>query len=181
MRLANVHIWIVYVTSLTAACLLKVGFHDWPVEALKWLLWPTAKLTAIISGESFVWIKSTGYSSWFQEQTRYLIDKSCAGLNFFVLALLLMVFTRVRGPLGKLQTYGRFGICVGAAYLATLVANSLRISLAIFLENISLVATYAREFHREQGMFIYLLCLITVYFLSQRNTIFIGAKNAKTL
>jgi exosortase K len=63
---------------------LKRHYADAEVEDLRWILWPTARLVAAATGSPVELEPGAGYLS---RRHLFLIEKSCAGVNFMIAAL----------------------------------------------------------------------------------------------
>ena len=120
-----------------------------------------------MSGVSFLLEPGAGYLS---RERLFLIEKSCAGLNFMiaVFAMLAFVFRRYVTSLtaAAVVLVG----CVAVAYSFTVVVNAIRIVLAAWLLAHSpghSLLTPAQS-HRLEGIAIYFVGLVLVYELSLR-------------
>ena len=60
--------------------LLKLGHSMADHNALQFLLWPTSKLVALMTGASSSYLPEGGY---FHAQLNIVINKSCSGFNFW--------------------------------------------------------------------------------------------------
>ena len=138
--------------------LFKAFFIGADALDLDWLLYPSKLLVSVCSGLSFVWAGSLGY---YNAELEILIAPACSGLNFFIIQV------ATGGCLTALRTAGirqwtvwLAGI-IPAAYLFTLLANTIRILLAILLysRKISLGPLTPERLHRLEGIAVYFICL----------------------
>lgn len=108
--------------------LLKLYFREQTAADLGWILAPSATFAGFLADTAFVFTDA-GYRSL---EGRFLIDRSCAGLNFFVLALALGGL--VAFPAEAVRTFPRLIGVVALGYAATIFANGIRIAGAIRMD-----------------------------------------------
>lgn len=134
----------VYLSALLAAVFIKAvcGASD---SRLTWLLAPTAWWVELLSGISFEAAPHAGYVS---HAARFLIAPSCAGLRFFLLVFLMLVFSflhTVGNPCvpetssvagSRKRGFMWLFFCLGCSYLFTVFVNGIRITLAIYLPRV---------------------------------------------
>jgi exosortase K len=151
---------------LLAALALKRRFGTASAEELDWLLAPTTFLVEVVTGQQFVHEARIGFVS---EELPIMIAPACAGLNFFVIAVLTLSF----GFLPKLQSWRGKASWLAAsplvAYAATLFANTVRIASAIAFHGIGfrIPMLTAAEVHRALGVVIYLPSAWILYTLTE--------------
>ena len=151
------------VVTLAVAYGVKRHFSRAPVDDLDWILRPTAALVSAVDGTPFVRTPGEGYVSL---ERHFVIAKACAGVNFLIVAFCAPVLAFVAGTRRKaLLVLGS----AAAAYLATLVANAMRIVIAVRLaDGMADADALARErAHRVEGVVIYTLALC-LFFLAAR-------------
>ena len=158
---------IVLVVALLIAWSLKRHYSDARADDLRWILTPTAGLVGAISGVSFTWQPGEGY---FSRERLFLIEKACAGVNFMIAALVMLVcalFHRARSLAAVPQV---LGISLAAAYIGAVVVNSVRITIAMWLAAHPhvLSAFTPSEVHRVEGIVVYFSGLATLFEISQR-------------
>jgi len=138
---------------------LKRHYADAEVEDLRWILWPTAQLVAAATGSSFELEPGAGYLS---RQHLFLIEKSCAGVNFMIAALGLtgLVLVRERGDGRRNGWILAQGLAL--SYAAAVVVNSIRILVAIPLASADLAGGWwtAARIHRLEGITVYFVGLL---------------------
>ena len=71
---------------------LKRHYADARADDLLWILSPTARLVGATTGATFVMQPGEGY---FSRERLFLIEKSCAGINFMIAAFAMLVFALV--------------------------------------------------------------------------------------
>lgn len=138
---------------------LKRHYADAGVEELRWILWPTAQIVAAATGTPFEMEPGAGYLS---REHLFLIEKSCAGINFMIAALGLtgLVLARERGD-GR-RDLGNLGRGLALSYAAAVVVNSIRILVAIRLASADLAGGWwtAARIHRLEGITVYFVGLL---------------------
>src|SRR4051812_10033823 len=77
------------IAAALAAWGLKRYYADARADDLWWILGPTARLVRAATGRTFVMEAGAGY--FFREHL-FLIEKSCAGINFLIAAFAMLVF-----------------------------------------------------------------------------------------
>lgn len=146
------------VLILGLACLLKLAFGHADANRLAWLLRPTAALVELCSGLRFL---SCGEEGYLNYELNILIAPACSGVNFLLIAATmagLMGFLRLRSATDQLLFALAMAPC---AYLATLLVNTSRILLAIFLYQADISSAWLTwpRIHRIEGVVVYYLFL----------------------
>lgn len=157
----------VVLVALAAAYLLKRQHSAGSVDELAWILGPTAALVELVTGADFVREAGVGYLS---RERLFVIARPCAGVNFLVVGFVASVVAFVRG---RRTVAGKLALLAGSAlgaYLATLVANTARIALAVELHpSLATLGAAARErLHRLEGVVVYLLALVLAFVAARR-------------
>ena len=145
---------------------LKRHYSEARADDLLWILTPTAQLVGVITGSPFTLQPGEGYLS---RERLFLIEKSCAGVNFMLAAFGMLVFTlfhRVR----TVASAGRvIGVSLLAGFTAAVVVNAVRIAMAMWLvaHPIGLPMSGA-SLHRLEGILVYFGALVLLYEAAQR-------------
>lgn len=134
--------------------LIKHYFSVADTTDLQWLLQPLVVLLELISPLSFQALEN---GEWLDAQHHIRLVKACAGGNFFIISLLGYLWLL---PLEK-QPLRRIVLVLSAAWLATLLANSLRIFLSVYAAETlaNSLALSAGEMHRLIGIVSYFLTI----------------------
>jgi exosortase K len=149
-----------------SAALIKLYYSTASVNNLRWILAPTTALVEFISGTSFEFESHAGYMS---SDHTFLIAASCAGVNFLITAFLMLSLRKLWRDRGKQIPWGFFGAMAVLAYLATLVANTVRISSSLLLRGMPLeFGLTVNQLHRFEGIFIYFGFLLLLFLLSEK-------------
>src|SRR5262245_5351083 len=116
------------VVALVGAFALKLHYSAASADQLRWILAPTTALVELVSGASFEFESRAGYIS---RERGFLIANSCAGVNFLIAAFLTLSMKKLLGDRSKEVSWGFLPTAAMIAYLATLVANTARITIAL--------------------------------------------------
>ncbi len=146
---------------------LKRHYADARADDLRWILSPTARLTGAITGATFVMQPGEGY---FSRERLFLIEKSCAGINFMIAAFGMLVFTLLRGVGAGLSGARVLGVSLLASYAAAVIVNAARIAIAMWLaaHPVAPSTFAAADVHRVEGIAVYFGGLVLLYYLAQR-------------
>jgi exosortase K len=143
---------------------LKHHYSQASVEDLNWILAPTVEFVEQLSGITF---EQEAYTGFISKTHRIIIAKSCAGVNFLIIAFCMLIFSRVPStkPVGaKILLFIK---SILTAYFLTIIVNALRIILAIYLFDADIYGGWlTREMlHRIEGTAIYFIFLCFFYFV----------------
>lgn len=156
---------LVVVTLCAVAA--KLYYSTAGANQLRWILAPTTLLVELATGSRFEFESHAGYMSGDRS---FVIAASCAGVNFLITAFLMLSLRRLwRG--GSRDAAWRFIPCAAlCAYLATLVANTVRISTALRLRGAPREPGWLSpdQLHRFEGVFIYFGFLLLLFVLSEK-------------
>ena len=166
-----------YIGILLLFVLLKYLYTLSTNDQLLFLLAPTNTGITLATGSTATYLPATGF---VHHHLPIVIDKSCAGFNFWLLSFTIFSLT-------TLHYYKRFShkllACAALlviSYAVTLFVNISRILTAI------LTLKYKKQYtglnqewmHEAQGAFIYLLFLVVLYLSIQYLTAKLTQSNA---
>jgi exosortase K len=120
---------------------------------LWWILGPTAHLAGGTTN-SFAAEPGAGYLS---RERLFLIEKSCAGLNFMIAAFAMLTFTLRRRVTSFCSGAMVLAGSLAAAYAATIAVNAVRIAIAMRLASHQLAVAHLTpaQCHRLEGIVVY--------------------------
>jgi exosortase K len=155
-----------YLLALIAALCLKSHYSTADSEALLWILEPTARLTALLTGLEFTFRPSEGF---VDATGRIVIAPACAGLNFLTICFCLLAFSHLHR---FRRTPARLGWVVASGLLALLCAlpvNTARIVWAIdsYSRPLAEGVLSPERLHRWEGICLYFLALSLLYTVSE--------------
>ena len=156
---------------LLCAFLVKYYYSTASVDQLRWILAPTTLAVELISGFQFEFESHAGYMI---SDRSFLIAAPCAGINFLITAFLMLSLRRlwlVRS--GKASDNSNWSFIPAAAlfaFVATIVANAVRISTALWLRGLTKEMSWLNpnQLHRMEGIVIYFGFLLLLFIVSER-------------
>ena len=156
-------------TAVVVLCAAAVKLHYSAAGAdqLRWILAPTAAAVGAVSGARFEYEAHAGYVNGDRS---FVIAASCAGVNFLITSFLMLSLRRLWGDRAR-ETAWRFIPCAAAAaYLATLAANTVRISAALSTRGLPPEAGWLSPggLHRLEGIFIYFGFLLLLFAAAEK-------------
>lgn len=157
----RLHIWI---GGLAVIILIlgKSWYSQADTNALLFLLSPVTWLVHMISNQPYTFIPGQGFHF---PNGNIMINGSCAGFNWLLLAFLIGVFAGLRGLQRSIHKIILLPVMLLMAYLLSLLVNSTRILFSIvILEKIAQNNTWL---HLVEGTFVYLSSLILWYLVCQ--------------
>ena len=157
---------------------LKRHHADAQPDDLSWILGPTARLVSATTGEAFVMQPGEGY---FSRERLFLIEKSCAGINFMIAAFAMLVFALFHRVESRVDAMRVLGASLLASYTAAVLVNTVRITVAMWLaaHPATLSSFSAADVHRIEGITVYFAGLVLLYELVQRLDLGTEARSAK--
>ncbi|MEO8649202.1 MAG: exosortase K [Acidobacteriota bacterium] len=141
---------------------MKLGYSVSNVNELKWILAPTTFFVELVTGEEF-WFES--YTGYMNRDHSFLIADSCSGVNFLIMAFLMLCLLKIRKGLITRVSWIFIPAAIITAYFSTITANTVRIAVAIRLHRMSpeMVWINPEQLHRLEGILIYFGCLMLLY------------------
>jgi exosortase K len=152
---------------LAIAWALKRHYADARVEELSWIISPTAHLVSAVTDIRFEWRSGEGY---FSHDRLFLIEKSCAGVNFMIAAFAMLVLAMLHRGAGLVPALRIIVAALVASYLSAVVVNAVRITIALRLagDRPPISALTATEVHRLEGIGVYFGGLVLLHELARR-------------
>jgi exosortase K len=159
---------------LLGALALKLYYSTASANQLRWILAPTTALVELVSGRSFAFESHAGYISGDRS---FLIAASCAGVNFLLTSFLMLALRKLwrdraeSKPGNPARSRWSFiPLAALVAYLTTLVANTARISIALWLQRQPLGTGWLNpnQLHRLEGILVYFGFLLLLFVLGEK-------------
>jgi|ERR1051325_953223 exosortase K len=146
---------------------LKQFYSTASANQLSWILEPTTILVSLISGESF---QFESYAGYITSDRSFVIAAACAGVNFLITAFLMLSLRKLWADQSTEVSWTFIPIAALAAYLATLIANAVRITIALQLQRTQPhIGNFSpSELHRLEGIFAYFGFLLLLFVISER-------------
>jgi exosortase K len=150
---------------LLCAGLLKAFYSAASVDDLRWILAPTTLLVELFSGTVF---RFEHYAGYINDDRTFIIAAACAGVNFLVTAFLMLALAK----LWARETRVSWSFLPAAAlfaYLATIIANAVRIAVALQLRLLAPQPRWlsADQIHRIEGILVYFGFLMLVFVVAE--------------
>ena len=157
----------VLAVAMLVAWGMKRHYADARADDLWWVLSPTARLVEVMTGAAFTPVPGEGY---FSRERLFLIEKSCAGMNFMIAAFGMLVFALLHRAGAGVSGARVLGVSLLAGYSAAVAVNASRIAIAMWLaaHPVAPYAFSAADVHRVEGIAVYFGGLLLVYELVQR-------------
>ena len=158
---------VVLAVAVLIAWGLKRHYADASADDLGWILSPTAQLVGAVADTSFVRQPGEGYLS---RERLFLIEKSCAGVNFMVAAFGMLTLALVHRAGSAASAARVLGVSLLGSYVAAVVVNAVRIAIAMWLATspVALSTVSAAEVHRLEGIAVYFGGLVLLYEVARR-------------
>lgn len=148
-----------YYTIVIAIVLIaKLAYIYATNNSLQFILKPISGLIELATGLNFQYEKDFGF---YFKDLNIAIDKSCSGINFWLISFVVFSFSFLKFSSTTLQKIIALPIVILATYLLTLFANTSRILTSIAIEK-QMAFNYSWV-HQAEGVFIYLSILIIAY------------------
>ena len=150
---------------LLCALGLKYHYSTASVDQLRWILAPTTSLVELVSGSSFAFESYAGYMS---SDHTFVIAAACAGINFLITAFLMLSLQRLWRERFRGTSWSFLLRAAAGAYVATLVANTVRIWLALEMRSVQSDFLTANQLHRMEGIVVYFGFLLLLFVISEK-------------
>src|SRR5262245_63456058 len=141
---------------------MKRYYSGASADDLWWILNPTARLAGAVTGTTFAAAPGEGYLS---SDRLFLIEKSCAGINFMIAAFGMLTFALLHRADGSMPGAGVLALSLIASYVAALFVNATRIAIAMWLAGHPLAGSTitGAQIHRLEGIAVYFGGLVLLY------------------
>jgi exosortase K len=158
---------VVLTTAALIAWALKRHYADARAEDLWWILGSTTGVVGFVTGTTFAWQPGEGY---FSRDHLFLIEKSCAGVNFMIAAFGMLLLVLIHRAGSRTAGVRVLGLALLASYAAAVLVNAVRIVIAMGLaaHPAALPAFSATDVHRVEGIVVYFGGLCVIYEIVQR-------------
>ena len=150
------------IVVLSLAFAMKLFYSTSGVDDLRWILAPTTALVELITRETF-WFESL--AGYMNADHSFLIADSCSGVNFMIMAFLMLCFLKLRNGIKTDVSWAFIPAVILTAYVSTIIANTVRITVAMRLHRMSpeMIWINPEQLHRLEGIFIYFGFLLFLF------------------
>ena len=155
------------VAVLLCAGGVKLYYSTASVNQLRWILAPTSSIVEFVSSSRF---EFESYAGYINSDRSFVIAASCAGVNFLITSFLMLSLRELWRDRSRNISWAFIPFSALFAYLATLIANTVRISTALRLRQMSFETSWLSpsELHRLEGIVIYFGFLLLLFLLNER-------------
>ena len=152
---------------LLCALRMKLFYSTASPDNLRWILAPTTRLVEFASGWRFTFESHAGYMS---SDHSFLIAASCAGVNFLITAFLMLTLKRLWFDRFENISWRFVPVAALMAYAATIITNTVRICVALRLQELRGEITWLspNQLHRAEGIIVYFGFLWLLYVMTDR-------------
>ncbi len=159
-------------TMLTAFA-LKLFYPAASTEDLKLFVQPTAAIISIVNHQAFTYTQA----GFYFPEVNVLIDKSCSGFNFFIIALCVFASIVPYNYLTKRQCAVMMSSLMMSSlmmsslivitYAVTICVNTSRIVIAMFMLKLEPSMPWITQpwVHEAEGALVYLFALLGAYLI----------------
>ena len=149
------------------ALALKSYYSTATPDELRCILAPTTFFVELVSGVGFEFESLAGYMS---SDHRFVIAVPCAGVNFLITAFLMLSLRRLWRARFCGASWSMIPFAAGLAYVATLIANTARIWLALELRarSVEVSGLTNNQLHRLEGVVVYFGFLLLLFLVVER-------------
>ena len=155
--------------ALVGLCALALKFYYSTATAdqLRWILAPTTALVELLGGKRF---EFESYAGYMTSDRTFVIAVPCAGVNFLITAFLMIALRRFWRERFQGINWRYIPIAAVLAYIATLIANTTRIWLALELRAraVQLSGLTNNQLHRLEGILVYFGFLLLLFLLTEK-------------
>jgi exosortase K len=146
---------------------MKRHYGEARADDLRWILSPTTQVVSVMTDTTFAWQPGEGY---FSDDRLFLIEKSCAGINFMIAAFGMLTVLHVPRIGSGMAAARVLAVSLLASYLTAVLVNAVRIAIAMWLasQSAALSTFSAADVHRVSGIAVYFGGLVLLHELMQR-------------
>ncbi len=155
------------IVVVLCAAAVKFYYSTANVNQLRWILAPTTFLVELATGSQF---EFESYAGYINSDRTFIIAASCAGVNFLITSFLMLSLMKLWRDRSQDIAWKFLPAAALGSYVATLVANTARITTALQLRRISLETTWLgpSQLHRLEGIVIYFGCLLLLFLITEK-------------
>jgi exosortase K len=156
--------FLLYGVVVGLALATKLFFSTSTLDQLQFVLGPVSLLVKSITAAGFSYVSESGYQ---MNNSQIVIDKSCSGINFFIIASCMAAFLIIPTMKNQKNKLTGMGASILGSFIVTIFVNAFRISTAIsFLRHLgSEHFLNSKTGHHVQGIIFYFSFLIFYYLL----------------
>ena len=148
------------------ALALKFYYSTATADQLRWILAPTTTLVELLSGRRF---EFESYAGYMTSDRSFVIAVPCAGVNFLITAFLMLALRRLWRERFHALGWRFIPISAMFAYVGTLIANTVRICIALELRarSVEISGLTNNQLHRLEGILVYFGFLLFLFCITE--------------
>lgn len=145
----------------------KFGYARANSDSLRILINPISGIVGFFTGSASYYIPGKGY---FFNTLGVIIDKSCSGFNFMMVAFVMLSFQGLKYSRTRTERILTLPLAFLIAYLLAVFAGVSRIFSSVMLQKRlnGLLGISSAVVHEVIGIVVYLIVLIGTYFLLEK-------------
>lgn len=160
---------LIYIVTIIIAIGLKILYE---YELYEWMFFlrPVVYIIQNYTGNEFEYVEAIGF---INNNLGISITSKCAGVNFFILCFLMLIFSFINRISNKLNKIILFIVSFIISYVTTIIANTSRIISNIYIIKTGIIKQdrLGGFLHLTLGITVYLTCLIIVYMIFSKYVI----------
>ncbi len=159
--------YLFYGVTLLMAIALQAFYHYAANRELLCFLSPLTKVLEVFFGYKYYFQDEIGF---YNLRNGVIIDKSCAGLNYFTILFSMFVFSFLSSFQRTAAKLSAFGVFFVLSYILTIAVNSLRvIAVVSFLAFDLTPGVISKEIlHLSWGILYYLFFLLLIFHITSK-------------
>lgn len=160
--------------------IIKIFYNSCNNEQLLFVLTPATKIVEVFTGMNFHFDSSSGYVDL---SSGIIIGKSCAGLNFLIIVMCMLIFSFLKDFTSVKSKTAAFLLLIVSSYVITVLVNSFRIVSSILILNMALLNdVFGKDtVHKATGVLFYFFFLILSYYMASKFIRKAGEYSAKAV
>lgn len=153
-----------YFVCFVVFVVIKILFKN--IDNWNFLIAPVNKIVEIATNSNSVFVAPCAY---YHEKCNIIINKSCSGLNFWMICFLLLSFVTSKYIKKVKYCFALLPLLLAGSYGMAVAVNALRIIYFVNTKSIRqfLGLTKFSWLHQAEGAFIYLSSLILIYLICE--------------
>jgi len=167
-----------YIVLILLFILFKLANVFASNQDIIFLTGPTSKMVDLATGTRSQFIADQGYLNL---TLGFIIDKSCAGFNFWIICFLSLSFSALNYFRKNRDKILSIIILSIASYFITLFVNASRIMFSVLIGKLKIFEglNQFKWLHEAEGIFVYLFFLISIHLIFNHLLNKIIEKNAQ--
>ncbi|KAB3531539.1 exosortase K [Alkaliphilus serpentinus] len=156
----------IYIISFIVIAVTQYLYLYGKLEGLLFILKPVVYLVSLFTGEGFTYYSEMGF---LNPKLAVNIGRECAGINFFSIVLLMLIFSNIKRVKGRGSKLIFLLSSMIFSYLVAIIVNASRIIASLFLLDLKIFPNgYEALVHQATGIIFFLGYLFAIQFLFKK-------------